>query len=224
MRILIAEDDVQLAEIIKASLEAECYVVDMVNDGAEAIYNIKINDYDVVILDNQMPEKTGIEVCSEVRDAGKMVPILVLSVLDDSTTKADLLNAGADDYMTKPYSLAELLARIRALLRRPQQVEEEILEIDNLIVDTRRNYVERGGKKIYLTRKEFMLLEYLLRNQSIVMSRGMIMEHVWDMNADPFSNTIESHILNLRKKIDIKGENKLIHTVPNRGYKIEMNL
>jgi len=224
MRILIAEDDVQLAKIIKASLEAECYVVDIVHDGAEAIYNIKINDYDIIMLDNQMPEKTGIEVCREVRDFGKMVPILMLSVLDEATTKADLLNAGADDYMTKPYSLTELLARVRALLRRPQQIEEEILEIDNLKVDTRRNYVERDGKKIYLTRKEFMLLEYLLKNQSIVMSRGMIMEHVWDMNADPFSNTIESHILNLRKKIDIKDENKLIHTVPNRGYKIEMNL
>ena len=224
MRILIAEDDVQLAKIIKASLEAECYVVDIVHDGAEAIYNIKINDYDIIMLDNQMPEKTGIEVCREVRDFGKMVPILMLSVLDEATTKADLLNAGADDYMTKPYSLTELLARVRALLRRPQQIEEEILEIDNLKVDTRRNYVERDGKKIYLTRKEFMLLEYLLKNQSIVMSRGMIMEHVWDMNADPFSNTIESHILNLRKKIDIKNENKLIHTVPNRGYKIEMNL
>jgi len=224
MRILIAEDDTQLATILKASLESECYVVDIVHDGAEAIYTIKINEYDVIILDNQMPEKNGIDVCREVRASGNTVPILMLSVLDESTTKADLLNAGADDYMTKPYSLTELLARIRALLRRPQAIEEEVLEIDNLTVDTRRNYVERAGKKIYLTRKEFMLLEYLLKNQSIVMSRGLIMEHVWDMNADPFSNTIESHILNLRKKIDFKNENKLIHTVPNRGYKIETNL
>ncbi len=221
MRILIADDDKQLAKILKASLESECYVVDLVHDGADAIYNIKVNEYDVIILDNQMPEKTGIEVCREARQIECMVPILILSVLDESTTKADLLNAGADDYMTKPYSLAELLARIRALLRRPLQIEDEILEIDNLKVDTRRNHVERAGKKIYLTRKEFMLLEYLLKNQGLVMSRGMIMEHVWDMNADPFSNTIESHILNLRKKIDIEGENKLIHTVPNRGYKVD---
>jgi two-component system copper resistance phosphate regulon response regulator CusR len=122
--------------------------------------------------------------------------------------------------MTKPFSLEELLARIRALLRRPHYVSSEVLTIDDLVMDTKRHTVKRGEKEIYLTRKEFMLLEYLLKHRDSVVSRGMIMEHVWDMNADPFSNTIESHILNVRKKISAKGKKNLIHTLPGVGYKL----
>jgi DNA-binding response OmpR family regulator len=146
----------------------------------------------------------------------------MLSVLSETWRKVDLLNSGADDYLTKPYSFDELMARIRALMRRPRDMDGDTIAIDDLVIDVRRQIVKRGGKGIYLTRKEFMLLEYLMRNIGAVLSRAMIMEHVWDMTNDPFSNTIESHILSLRKKVDTIPERKLIHTVTGRGYKIDL--
>ncbi len=222
MRILIVEDEKDIRDFVAKSLKAESFAVDTAADGEKGSFLARTNDYDLIILDNIMPKKSGLQVCEEIRKDGKTVPILILSVKSETTAKVDLLNAGADDYLTKPFSLDELLARVRALLRRPTQIENEILQIDDLIVDTSRQTVRRGGKDIYLTRKEFALLKYLLKNQGIVLSRGMIMEHVWDMTADPFSNTIESHILSLRRKIDTKGKKKLIHTVPGRGYKIDL--
>jgi len=222
MRILIVEDDQEIRNFLKSSLEEECYTVDLAPDGEKGSFMGRTNDYDLCILDLIMPEKNGNEVCKEIREAGKKYPILVLSVQSEIPTKIELFNMGADDYLTKPYSLEELLARIRALLRRPREIENEILEIENLQLDSKKHLVTRNKKEIYLTRKEFMLLEYLLKNKSLVMSRAKIMEHVWDINADPFSNTIESHILSLRKKIDIKGKPKLIHTIPGRGYKLDI--
>jgi DNA-binding response OmpR family regulator len=222
MRILLVEDEKDIIKFLKLSLESECFVVDVAEDGEKGSYLARTNDYDLIILDNILPKKQGLEVCKEIREEGKNSLILMLSVKSDVATKVDLLNAGADDYLTKPFSLEELLARMRALVRRPKQIESEILQIDNLILDTKRHLVKRKDKEIYLTRKSFMLLEYLMRNQGLVLSRGMIMEHVWDMNADPFSNTIESHILSLRKKIDFGKNKKLIHTVPGRGYKIDV--
>ena len=219
MRILVIEDEKEINAFLKLSLESECFIVDVAEDGERGSFLARTNEYDVIILDNILPKKIGLDVCKEIRASGKTTPIIVLSVKSETTTKVDLLNAGADDYLIKPFSLDELLARIRALLRRPQQIEDEILEIDDLSLDTKRHTVKRATKEIYLTRKEFILLEYLMKNRSIVLSRGMILEHVWDMNADPFSNTIESHILSLRRKIDAKGK-KLIQTVPGRGYKI----
>lgn len=146
----------------------------------------------------------------------------MLSARGEMGIKVELLNKGADDYLTKPFSLEELLARIRALLRRPASVSSEILQIDDLVMDTKKHITTRKGKEIYLTRKEFMLLEYLLRHKSTVVSRGMLLEHVWDINVDPFSNTIESHVLNVRKKIAIKGKKDLIQTLPGIGYKIDI--
>ena len=134
--------------------------------------------------------------------------------------KIDLLNAGADDYLTKPFALQELLARVRALLRRPLAIEEEVLCVGPITLDTKRCIVTRGKKEIYLTRKEFMLLRYLMKNEGTVLSRGMLLEHVWDMSVDIFSNTIESHILSLRKKIGDTGKDRLIQTIPGRGYKM----
>ena len=222
MRILIIEDEKKIIDFLKKSLENECFVVDVAMDGEKGLYLAQTNNYNIIILDNVLPKKTGRQVCEEIRKDGKTVPIIMLSVKGETTTKVELLNAGADDYLTKPFSLEELLARIRALLRRPKQIESEVLKLDDLTLDTKRHLVKRGKKEVYLTRKEFMLLEYLMKNQGIVLSRGMILEHVWDMNADPFSNTIESHILSLRRKTDFKGTKKLIHTVPGRGYKIEL--
>lgn len=220
MRILIAEDDKGIINYLKPSLEGENFIVDAVEDGEKGLYLAQTNDYDLIILDNILPKKEGYKICEEIRKDGKTVPIMMLSVKSEIETKVKLLNAGADDYLTKPFSFEELRARIKALLRRPKKIENQILKVDDLVLDKSRQTVARGKKEIYLTGKEFSLLEYLMKNQDTVLSRGMIMEHVWDMNADPFSNTIEMHILNLRRKIEQKNKKKLIRTVPGRGYKI----
>lgn len=220
MRILIVEDEQEIRDFIKKRLKEECYAVDTAADGEEGLMMAQTNDYALIILDNVMPKMIGQEVCVQLRAAGKSMPILILSVKTETTTKINLLNAGADDYLTKPFSPDELLARVKALLRRPLPIKQEIIAIDDLEVDTNRHVVKRGNQEIYLTRKEYTLLVYMLHNQENLLSRSMLMEHVWDTNIDPFSNTIESHILSLRKKIDIEGKNKLIHTIPGRGYKM----
>lgn len=220
MHILVVEDEHEISDFLRVSLEAECFMVDIAFDGETGSQLARANNYDLIILDNILPKKEGREACKEIRLAGKTTPIIMLSVKSETVTKVDLLNAGADDYMTKPFSLTELLARIRALLRRPKELENEILHVSDLVIDIRRHTVRRADKEIYLTRKEFVLLSYLLQNAGSAMSRGMIMEHVWDRSMDPSSNTIESHILSLRKKIDTKSKKKLIQTVPGIGYKI----
>lgn len=220
MKILLTEDEQITSDFIRDSLKSELFAVDVANNGEQGSHLALTNDYDLIILDLNLPKKGGIDILKDVRNRGKIVPVLVLSATTNVGTKVELLNAGADDYLNKPFSGQELLARIRALLRRPKNMEGEILALEDLVVDTRKFAVRRKDRDIYLTRKEFMLLEYLMRNHKSVLSRAMIMEHVWDMNADPFSNTIESHILNLRRKIDFPGAKKLIHTVPGRGYKL----
>lgn len=221
MRILVVEDEKAIVSLIKKGLESECFVVDVAWDGEQGSSLARVNGYDAIILDYNLPKKNGREVCEEIRRSGKNTPIMMLTVRTETSDKVDLLELGADDYMTKPFSLEELIARVRVLLRRPTEIKDDILKIDDLILDARKHTVQRGGKDIYLTRKEHMLLEYLMRNQGAVLSRAMILEHVWDMNADPFSNTIESHIRSLRKKVDTK-TNKLIRTIPGRGYKVDL--
>jgi len=220
MRLLIIEDDKETREFLAKSLEAESFSIDTAEDGEKGSYLGRINDYDLIILDNMMPGKNGQEVCRELRESGKTAPILMLSIQSETQQKVNLLNLGADDYLTKPYSFQELLARINVLLRRPRSIQEPILKIADLSLDRSRQEVKRGDHVIYLTRKEFALLEYLLRNPGRVLSRSMLLEHVWDMSGDLFSNTVEVHIMNLRKKIDAHHKVKLIHTVPGRGYKI----
>ncbi|NIQ14771.1 MAG: response regulator [Candidatus Dadabacteria bacterium] len=222
MRALVVEDEKDIRNFLKTSLSAEHFAVDTAEDGEKGSYLARINDYDVILLDNVLPKKTGLEICKDIRRSGNGVPIIMLSVKYRTQTKVDLLNAGADDYLIKPFSLDELLARIRALLRRPKQIESEIIQIYDLILDSNKQTVTRAGKEIELTRKEFSLLQYLMKNQGTVLSRGMILEHVWDMNADPFSNTIESHIMSLRRKIKSEGSKELIRTVKGRGYKIDL--
>lgn len=219
MRILIVEDETKIRDYLKKNLEAECYAVDTGADGQEGINLANLNQYDLIILDNVMPKKTGLEVCTELRQLGSKVPILLLSVQSDTDIKVQALNAGADDYLTKPFSLSELLARVRALLRRPQSFEPEIHTYNDLIVDTKRHSVTKEGQEITLTRKEFMLLSYLMQNKGIVLSRGMIMEHVWDINADPFSNTIETHVASIRRKIGDSEASPYITTVSGCGYR-----
>jgi len=222
MRIRILEDDPDISSVLKSCLEAECFAVDVAADGEQGSYLARTNDYDLVLLDYNLPIKSGREVCAEIRAGGKTMPIIMLTVKSEVADKVEMLNLGADDYVTKPFSFEELLARVRSVLRRPKPIQNEIFKIDDLILDVRGHAVERSGKSVRLTRKEMMLLEYLLRNRSAVVTRGMLIEHVWDMHLDPFSNTIDAHILSLRKKLNVGTKRKLIHTVPGRGYKMEV--
>lgn len=221
MRILLIEDDRQVRESLQKSLITECFNVDTAIDGDQGSYLARTNDYDLILLDNLLPKKTGLEVCAEIRARGKNMPIIMLTVQSEIPTKVALLNAGADDYVTKPFSFEELSARIRAVLRRPAAPLEETMTIGDLGINFNTHLVTRAGREIYLTKKEYELLVYLARNTGKTVSRGMILEHVWDINADPFSNTLETHMLNLRRKVDLKFPTKLIHTMAGRGYKLD---
>lgn len=220
MNLLLIEDDTEIVSSLTPQLKERGFVVDVAFDGEEGLAKAQKNNYDIIILDKGLPKKDGLEVCASIRTAGKHMPILILSVKSEIDTKTELLDAGADDYMTKPFSFKELIARINALLRRPEKVEHTILRIGDLTVDIEGRTVMRGNKKLHLTTKEFSLLEYFLRNRGKALSRQEILEHVWDINADPFTNTIETHLVNLRKKIEGKNGKKVIHTIPGVGYKI----
>lgn len=199
MKILLIEDNSSIRNILRMSLEAEGFIVDVSEDGEDGSFMARTNQYDMIILDNMLPKKRGKEVCKEIREAGKEMPVLILSAKSEVLEKVDLLNNGVDDYMTKPFSFEELLARIRSLIRRPHKLETEIITIENVAMNTNSGKVTKNNKELYLTRKEFSLLELLMKNRNQVVSRGNILEHVWNMDGDPFSNTIEAHILNLRK-------------------------
>lgn len=222
MRILIIEDELEIAKFLKSGLEAEFFIVDLAPDGEKGSFMARTNEYDLIIVDYILPKMNGREVVKEIKKDKKDVCIMMLTVKGAMEQKVDLFELGVDDYVTKPFVFEELLCRIKAVLRRPKKIEKSILKIDDLIVDADCHLVKRGKKAIYLTRKELALLEYMLRNRGRVLSRSMILEHVWDINADPFSNTIESHILNLRKKINLNRKKELIHTIPGRGYKLDL--
>src|SRR3989344_73085 len=214
MLVLIVEDDPETLDTLAGSFRQNEFVVDTANDGVTAVKKITLNEYDLVVLDIGLPEKNGWEVCKEVRVIGKMTPVIILSVQGEIDVKVGLLNSGADDFLTKPFSFEELLARARALLRRPEGLQGDIFRVFDIVLDTAARRVSCGAKDVHLTPKEFVLLEYLMRNQGVALSRQMLLEHVWDVNADPFTNTVETHVLTLRKKIgDRKG--RVIHTVPN---------
>lgn len=219
MRLLVVDDDEHLRASLREHFEAEAFAVDVAKDGEEGSYTARTNSYNLIILDCNLPKKSGREVCAEIRSAGGSVPILAISVESKIEHKLGLFNAGADDYLIKPFSSLELLARVRALLRRPAVYEQNRFSVADLILDRDRHIVMRGNKMLYLTVKEFGILELLVRNKDRVTSRTALMEEVWEKDLDPFSNTIETHIVNLRRKIDA-GRKPLIHTVPGRGYKL----
>jgi len=222
MKILLVEDNVSIRNVLRLGLEGEGFAVDEAEDGEQGSYLARTNQYDLILLDNVLPKKMAKQVCQEIREQNICTPILLLSAKSDTVSKVELLKAGADDYVTKPFSFEELKARISTLLRRPHKIESQILKVDNLVLNKDTQEVTRGGKRLNLTRKEFSLLELLMSNLGNVVTRTDMIEHVWDINADPFSNTVEAHILNLRKKI---GDTKkhLIRNVPGRGYKIVSN-
>ncbi len=226
MRILIIEDDKDTLQYIKTRLEERCFAVDTAETGEGGLRLAKANDYDLILLDHGLPGKDGMEVCREIRTqpelSRKGTPIIMISVTNEVDYKVAALDHGADDYVTKPFFFDELYARIQAVLRRPPVKETGRFELDDLSLDVASQKVVRGEKSVYLTKKEFALLEYLLRNKGHVVSRGAITEHAWDMNIDSLSNTIEMHILNLRKKLELPKKKKLIYSVPGRGYKIDV--
>lgn len=222
MHILIVEDEAEIASFIKKGLTAENFAVDVATTGRRGLELAQTSEYDLVILDIKLPEMDGISVCKEIRQTNKKtLPILMLSVKNETATKVEALNIGADDYLTKPFSFEELLARVRALLRREKHIIGPKLKLEDLELDTTAHTVTRAHKLIQLNKKEFALLEYFMRNPGVTLTRNMILEHVWDMNIDPFTNTVDVHVRFLRKKIDRNRSRKLLHTVHGYGYKME---
>jgi DNA-binding response OmpR family regulator len=217
MRVLIVEDEKKVASFIKKGLQQEGYAADAVYSGAEACQNALLLDYDLVVLDLMLPEKSGLEVLREIRAKKPNLPVLVLTAKGAVDDKVAGLDAGADDYLIKPFAFAELSARIRALLRRGSQ-ENTKLKIADLEMDTASRQVRRGGQAVDLKLKEYALLEFLLRNVHRPVTRTMIVEHVWDIHFDSISNVVDVHINSLRNKIDKGYPRPLIHTVRGVGY------
>jgi DNA-binding response OmpR family regulator len=220
MKILIIEDELSIASFLKASLESQLYIVDIATDGEQGALLGRMGKYDLVIIDYLLPKRNGLEVVKELRLSKKM-PIIMLTVEGDFECKEKAFNLGVDDFLTKPFLLEELNLRIKALLRRPQEITNKIIRVGTLSIDLSKQIVRREKKIINLTRKEYVILEYLMRNRGEIKSRESIMENVWDINSDPFSNTLDTHILNLRNKIKLTNSPELIHTFTGRGYKID---
>jgi len=222
MRILVIEDDHKIANAIKKGLEQESFAVDLEFEGKTGLGAAQTIEYDVILLDRMLPEVDGIRICEILRQKKNHTPILLLTAKDKINDRVEGLNAGADDYLVKPFAFEELLARIRALLRRPQTLTSVILKVDNLELDPVKYVVKRSEKQIKLTSKEFALLEYLMRNPRQILSKDNIISHIWNYDADVLPNTVEVYIGYLRNKIDkpFKNDNQLIQTVRGFGYKI----
>jgi DNA-binding response OmpR family regulator len=221
MRLLIAEDDVQLGRTLAKGLREHAYAVDTATDGPRAAYLASVNEYDAIILDVMIPGRDGFAVCRELRARGVRSPVLMLTARDSVADKITGLDAGGDDYLTKPFEFAELLARLRALMRRRQELLPSVLTIGDLRIDTARQSVERAGEPVTLTTKEYALLEFLAQRAGSVIGRAEIVAHVWDENHDPCSNAIEVYINRLRRKFDRAGLRPLIHTRRGAGYLLD---
>lgn len=225
MKVLVVEDEHRIAQAIKEGLEEEGYAVDVEHDG-EGGYNTASaapNEYDVILLDVMMPKLNGYEVAAKLRSEGNHTPILMLTAKDQEKDIIKGLDTGADDYLAKPFSFDVLLARIRALLRRPHQSLGEVLEIGDLILNPALKSVTRAGHDIRLTSKEYAILEYLMRNPGRVISKDSIISHVWDFDADVLPNNVEVFITFLRSKIDKPFKKPLLHTVRGFGYKVSVD-
>ncbi|MEW6511352.1 MAG: response regulator transcription factor [Bacteroidota bacterium] len=218
MRILVVEDEKKVARFIQQGLQEEHYTVDTANDGEEGLRMARDTDYDLLILDLMMPKKDGLALTREYRGNGGTAPILMLTAKTATDDKVAGLDSGADDYLTKPFAFAELLARVRSLLRRGVLEKSTVLSIADLELDTVSHKAKRAGKVIDLTTKEYALLEFFLRNKDRVLSRTIISEHIWDYNFDTGTNLIDVYINHLRGKIDTGRSAKLIHTVRGVGY------
>jgi two-component system copper resistance phosphate regulon response regulator CusR len=218
MRILLVEDESDAAAVLARGLRERAYAVDIATDGVQALDLAATNDYDLIVLDLLLPHIDGLDVCRRLRRDGLTTPILMLTARGEPDQRVQGLDAGADDYLPKPYHFPELLARARALLRRGPALASVVLTVEDLAIDTRAQRVQRGERQIQLTSKEYALLEYLARRQGEVVGRAAIAEHVWDDSFDPMSNLIEVYIQRLRRKIDDGESLKLIQTRRGAGY------
>ena len=218
VRILLVEDESRVAGFIAKGLREQAYAVDIARDGEQALYQAAVNQYDIVILDVMLPVKDGHTVCRELRASGFRTPILMLTARGAVDDRVEGLDSGADDYLAKPFDFKELLARLRALLRRSSGLRPQVARVADLTLNTASHAVTRAGKPVSLTAKEYALIEFLVLNQGRVVGREQIGQHVWDENFDPFSNVIDVYIKRLRAKLDTGFSRRLIHTRRGEGY------
>lgn len=218
MRILIVEDEDKIADFIKRGLKENKFAVDVAKDGEEGLYLSDINTYDLIVLDLILPKIDGITVCKQIRGKKNSTPILILTARNQVNDRIKGLNAGADDYLAKPFAFTELLARVRALLRRQREDKNDVLKLADLEINQLTHEAMRAGKRITLTAKEYALLEYLVLHSGQVVTRTMISEHVWNEDFHSLSNVIDVHIRYLRKKVDSGFKKQLIHTLRGTGY------
>lgn len=218
MKVLVVEDDLTVGRFVKRGLEEQRMNVDLVDDGPQGLERASRGEYDVIVLDLRLPGMNGVEVLRTLRDRGIDTPVLVLTAQDAVDSKVQALRTGADDYVTKPFSFEELLARVEALGRRPREIVSPTFRIGDLSVDTASRQVKRGEDVVDLTPKEYAVLEYLVRNEGRVLSRTLITEYAWGYNFDPGTNVVDVVINRLRKKIGQRDANPLIHTVRGVGY------
>jgi two-component system copper resistance phosphate regulon response regulator CusR len=220
MRILVVEDDPDGGPVLCKGLREQAFAVDLAPDGQAALYKVFVNSYDLIILDLMLPGQDGREICRELRSGGNEIPILMLTARDQVPDRISGLNAGADDYVVKPFDFGELLARVHALLRRRRPLNSPVLQIADLRIDTHHRKVSRADQEIGLTAKEYALLEYLAWREGAVVGRAEISEHVWDETYDPTSNLIEVYVQRLRRKVDAGHSVRLIHTRRGEGYQL----
>jgi len=221
MRILVVEDEKKIADFIRRGLKEESYAVDTAYDGEEGLFLAKTNDYDLILLDLMLPKLDGLTLCRKLKEAKVKARVIMLTAKETVKDKVLGLDSGADDYLTKPFAFEELLARIRAIMRKDGSRTPTRLKVADLELDLLTHKVTRGSKEIGLTAKEYSLLEYLMRNEGTIVTRTMISEHVWDIDFDTFTNVIDVYINYLRNKIDSGFKKKLIHTVRGRGYMLK---
>ena len=222
MRILVVDDDTRLCSIVRRGLLEEAYAVDVAYDGEEGEYMAEVNPYDLIILDIMMPKKDGIQVCRELRARRINTPIMMLTARDAVEDRVRGLDAGADDYMVKPFSFSELLARVRALLRREAMTKSPEIALGDLVLNTLTRQVRRGHRTIDLTTKEYVILEYFMRHSNAVVTRTTLEEHAWDYDFDSMSNLVDVYIRRLRRKLDDKDEESLLQTVRGAGYRLRV--
>jgi DNA-binding response OmpR family regulator len=223
MRILVVDDDRRLSAVIKRGLLEEAYAVDLAYDGEEGEYMAEVNPYDLIILDIMLPGKDGIEICRDLRAKKVNTPILMLTAKDTVEDRVKGLDVGADDYLVKPFAFNELLARVRAMLRREGMSKSPELRVGDLTLDTLTRQVRRGERPVELTTKEYVILEYFMRHPNVVVTRTMIEEHAWDYDFDSLSNLVDVYVRRLRRKIDNEGEDSLIQTVRGAGYRLKVS-
>jgi DNA-binding response OmpR family regulator len=222
MRILVVEDDKRLSAVIKRGLVEEGYSIDCVFDGEEAQYMAETTPYDLIVLDIMLPKKDGIVVCQELRASKVSMPILMLTAKDSIQDRVTGLDSGADDYLTKPFAFSELLARVRALMRRDMLFKTPKLQVGDLVMDTLTREVRKGERKVELTAKEYSILEYFMRHPNMVVTRTMLEEGAWNYDFDSLSNIVDVYIRRLRSKIDDEGKDSLIQTLRGAGYRLAL--